>query len=95
MRIEVELRGDSEEEGMDVWDAACGQFHDLPDEESRPEGGKTIVSYEGECSLGGGQTEREAHAIIRSNFGGRAVRTMWWYLEGSPDHEFSDPEEEE
>lgn len=96
LRIEVAGRDNSIDERAAVWDAAIAHFPDAPDEEdySLQDGeGRHLFAFEGEHSLGGGQSEREAHDIIRSNFGGRAVSTKWWYLERDPDCEFDDAED--
>lgn len=94
LRIEVTAREDTPEERAEVWEAAVAQFPEAPYEEDRPEDGRTILVFEGEHTLGGGESEREAHDRIRSTLGGRAVGTRWWYLEREPDDEFHDPEDE-
>ncbi len=93
LRVEVTAREDSVDERAAIWDAAVAQFPDPPDEEERPEGDALILVFEGGHTLSGGTSPQDAHDHIRSQFDGRAVGTMWWYLERAPDNEFHDEAE--
>lgn len=96
--VKVDARADTVEERDAVSEALGPEFHDAPTEWDEWDGPKDkaplILCFEGETRLGGGCSEIEAHARIRSTLGGRGTRTMWWYLEGAPDDEFYDPEDE-